>query len=307
MEITFLYPKFLTLFFLIPFFVFVYFFSIIYNKKKAVMFANFEAMERFYDIEFFSKNFMALYMNLGVLLFLILALSGTSISFNADTSTFSYVIAVDVSSSMATNDVLPDRLSAAKIEAENFVDLLPVGVEVGVLEFSGDVSVLQSLDSSKLKSKMALDSIDFGKIQGTNIYDAILAANNLFDLRQAKSVVLISDGQVNIGDTSRIINYITRNNLIINTIAVGTEEGGLTEYNTVSKVDEDFLKSLAFNSGGKFFRVQSGEDFSTSFDSLIHGTNKKITIDLTFYLLLTAIFLFSILWILYNLRFKVVP
>ena len=30
---------------------------LIYNKKKAVLFGNFEAMERFYDIEFFSKNF----------------------------------------------------------------------------------------------------------------------------------------------------------------------------------------------------------------------------------------------------------
>ena len=61
MELLFLYPKFLMLLLLVPFFIFVYFFSIAYNKKKAVLFANFEAMERFYDVEFFSKNFLALY------------------------------------------------------------------------------------------------------------------------------------------------------------------------------------------------------------------------------------------------------
>ena len=46
MGLSFLYPKFLALLLLVPFFVFVYFFSIVYNKKKASVFANFEALER---------------------------------------------------------------------------------------------------------------------------------------------------------------------------------------------------------------------------------------------------------------------
>lgn len=307
MELSFLYPKFLMLLLLVPFFVFIYFFSIIYNKKKAVLFANFEAMERFYDIEFFSKNFLALYINLGILILLIFALSGAAISFNANTSTFSHVIVIDVSSSMSTNDVEPSRLIAAKEEAKKFINLLPIGVEIGVVGFSGDASVLQVLDSSKLKAKMALDSVDYGKVQGTNIYNALIAANKLFGERQMKSIILISDGQINVVDTPKIIRYINRNNLIVNTIAVGTEDGGLTEFNTISKVDEDFLKSLSFNSDGKFFRVKDVKDFSTSFNSLVAETNKKVTIDLTFYLLLVAIFLFTILWILYSLRFKIVP
>jgi len=307
MEISFLYPKFLALLLLVPFFVFVYFFSIIYNKKKAVLFANFEAMERFYDIEFFSKNFAALYVNLIVLILLIFALAGTAVVFNVDTSAFSYVIAIDTSSSMAADDVFPNRLDAAVEEAKDFIDLLPVGVEVGIVSFSGDAEVLQTLDTSKLKLKMALDAVDYGVIQGTNIYNALIASNKLFDLRQMKSVILISDGQLNVGDAPQIIRYINRNNLIVNTIAVGTEEGGVTEFDTVSKVDEDFLKSLAFNSGGKFFRVKDVGDLDSTFNSLVRETNKEVTIDLSFYLLLLAILLFTILWILYNLRFKVVP
>lgn len=307
MELTFLYPKFLTLLLLVPFFVFIYFFSIIYNKKKAVLFANFEAMERFYDIEFFSKNFLALYVNLLVLTLLVLGLAGTAISFDADTSEFSYVIAIDTSSSMGASDVAPSRLAVAVDEAKKFVDLLPIGVEIGVIGFSGDASVLQSLDSSKMKAKMALDEIDFGVIQGTNIYNALIASNKIFGVRQRKSVVLISDGQLNVGDAPQIIRYVNRNNLIVNTIAIGTEEGGLTEFDTISKVDEDFLKSLAFNSGGEFFRVEDIETMGSSLESLISETKKEITIDLTFYLLLAAVFIFTILWVLYNLRLKVVP
>ena len=162
MGLLFLYPNFLLLLLLVPFFVFVYFFSIAYNKKKAVLFANFEAMERFYDVEFFSKNFLALYVNLAILVLLVFSLAGTSVALNIDTSAFSYVIAVDTSDSMATTDVFPDRLNAAKIAAKDFVDLLPLGVEVGVVAFSGDSLVIQELDTSKLKTKMAIDNVNFG-------------------------------------------------------------------------------------------------------------------------------------------------
>jgi Ca-activated chloride channel family protein len=307
MGLSFLYPRFLSLLLLVPFFVFVYFFSVIYNKKKAVVFANFEAMERFYDIEFFSKNFLALYVNLFVLILLVFSLSGTAVSFDVDTSAFSFVIAVDSSSSMATADVVPTRLDAAKSEAKKFVDMLPFGVEIGVIGFSGDALVLQSLDSSKLRAKMALDNVDYGMIQGTNVYNALLASNKLFGTEQMKSVILISDGQLNVADAPQIIRYINRNNLIVNTIAVGTEEGGVTEFDTLSKVDEDFLKSLAFNSGGRFFRAKDAESLSASFDALVKETNREVEIDLSFYLLLAAILIFTLLWILYNLRFKVIP
>jgi Ca-activated chloride channel family protein len=264
-------------------------------------------MERFYDIEFFSKNFIALYANLFVLILMVLSLAGTAISFDADTSDFSYVIAIDISSSMGTTDVLPNRLIVAREEAKNFVDILPVGVEVGVIGFSGDAVVLQTPDSSKIKAKMALDEIEFGEVQGTNIYNALLSANKIFGVTQMKSIILISDGQLNVGDTPQILSYISRNNLIVNTVAIGTGEGGLTEFNMVSKVDEDFLKSLAFNSGGEFFRVEDEGDLESSFEKLVVETNKKITIDLTFYLLLSSILIFTILWVLYNLRLKVVP
>jgi len=307
MEFLFLYPRFLLLLLLFPFFVFVYFFSLIYNKKKAMVFGNFAAMERFYDIEFFSKNFLALYINLIILVLLVFSLAGTSVSFEADSSSFSFVVAVDTSESMSATDVAPNRLDAAVSEARNFVDLLPIGVKVGVIGFSGDALVYQELDSSKLKAKMAISELVFGEVQGTNVYNAIVSANVLFGDEQMKSIVLISDGQLNVGDAPKIIRYMNRNNLMVNVIAVGTEEGGVTSFDTVSKADEEFLKSLAFNSGGQFFRVDDVNEMAASFGVLVDETFKEVTIDLTFYSLLIAIVLFSILWVLHNLRFKTVP
>jgi Ca-activated chloride channel family protein len=307
MALLFFYPKFLLLLLLVPFFIFIYLFSLVYNKKKAVLFGNFEAMERFYDMEFFSKNFLALYLNLGILILVVFALAGTSISFNIDTSSFSHVIAIDTSGSMAADDLAPSRLAVAKEEAKKFVDLLPIGVEVGVIGFSGDALIYQMLDTSKIKAKMGIQEIDYGIIQGTNIYNALISANKVFEGRQMKAVTLISDGQINVGDAPQIIRYLNRNNIVVNTIAVGTEEGGLTELGTISKVDEDFLKALSFNSGGHFFRVKDINDLDESFQELVNETYKEVSIDLTFYLLLLVVLLFTILWIMHNLRFKVIP
>jgi Ca-activated chloride channel family protein len=307
MEFVFLYPRFLLLLLLVPFFVFIYFFSMVYNKKKAVMFGNFAAMERFFDIEFFSKNFAALYFHLAILLLLVFSLAGTSIVFNASTSSFSYVIAVDISESMGATDISPNRLEAAKREAKDFIDLLPVGVEIAVVGFSGESLVYQELDTSKIKAKIAVDELAFGDVRGTDIYTALISANRLFGTRQMKSVVLISDGQLNVGDAPTVIRYINRNNLMVNTIAVGTEEGGLTTLNTISRVDLDFLKSISFNSGGQFFRAKDSGAIESSLTDIVREVDKEVTIDLTFYLLLASVLLFTILWVMLNLRFKTIP
>jgi len=303
----FLYPKFLIFLLLIPFFIFIYFFSIIYNKKKAVLFANFEAMERFYDIEFFSKNFLFLYLNLAILILLVFALAGTSISFVAETSTFSHSLLIDNSGSMKTTDVLPTRLEAAKTSAGSFIDLLPVGAEISVIAFSGDAEVMQEPSNSKVLAKMAVDNIDYGSVQGTNIFNALVIANKLLGDRRLKSLILISDGQLNIGDAPQIIRYANREGLIINTIAIGTREGGTTDLNTVSKTDEDFLSSLASETGGRFFRAEDLSDLEASFNEIGKMTVREILIDISIYLLVAGLALFTFNWILHNLRFKSIP
>lgn len=307
MEFSFLYPRFLLLLLLIPFFLFVYFFSLVYNKKKALLYANFEAMERFYDIEFFSKNFMALYLNIAILVLIVFSISGMAVSFEAPTSSFVHVIAIDSSGSMGADDVFPNRFGAAKIGAKEFVDLMPLGTRIGVISFSGDSKVLNLPDTNKFKVKAAIDEAYFGEVPGTNIYNALITANKLFKDDKLKSVVLISDGQSNVNDAPSIIEYIKENGLVVNTIAVGTTSGGRTDLDVISKLDEDFLKSLAFNSGGRYFLVTNKDAMKRSIEAIAGIKSRKVTIDLSFYFLLAALALFTISWILHNLRFKVVP
>jgi len=55
------------------------------------------------------------------------------------------------------------------------------------------------------------------------------------------------------------------------------------------------------------FRAEDADSLAASFDALVRETNREVEIDLSFYLLLVAIIIFTILWVLYNLRFKVIP
>ena len=306
MQIYFLYPLLLFLLLLVPIFILLYFASMLYNKKKSVSFPNFEAMARISDVEVFSKDLFFLYLNIGIVLLVVLAVAGTSISFYPEVSSFSYVFVIDSSSSMRVSDISPSRLSAAKSFSKDLCDLLPL-VEIGVVSFSGDANILQELEASKLKVKMAIDSIGFGDVQGTNVYNALIAANKVFGSRNLKSVILVSDGQLNVKEIVEVIDYAQKRNLVLNTIAVGTEEGGLTEFSTISKVDEDALKSLSFNTGGKFFRVYDAEGFDEVIFDLSEKVDKSVSLNLSIYLLLAALVLLFLNWILYNFRFKSIP
>jgi Ca-activated chloride channel family protein len=139
---SFQYPQILLLLLLVPIFILIYFLGITYTKKKAIMFGNFEALQRFSGVEFFSRNFLSLYLNIIILCLFVFAAAGTFVFYDTQTSSFSFVIAVDNSDSMNADDISPNRLSAAKSAAKKFVDLLPMGVEVAVLEFSGDEKIM---------------------------------------------------------------------------------------------------------------------------------------------------------------------
>ncbi len=305
MQMSFLYPQFLLLLLLIPIFVLIYFLGGLYNKRRSIVFPNFEAMKRISGGEIFSRNFVVLYVNLVILGLLVLGIAGMTVVLETKSSSFSYVFAIDNSGSMATTDVLPNRLEAAKSFAGKFIDKLPL-VEIGVIEFSGDAVVLQELDASKLKAKMAIGNVNFGEVSGTNIYNALIGANEMFGTKRMKSLVLITDGQSNVEGVDKVISYANRRNIVINTIAVGTVEGGESDLGVISKLDEDFLKALAFNTGGRFFVAQDSE----ALDEVVFEFEKTITdvsLDISTYLLISSLILLLFNWVLYNFRFRTVP
>ena len=306
MEIYFLYPSFLLFLLFVPLAILIYFLSTIYPYRKSINFPNFHAMSRISDVEIFSKNFLSLYLNIGAIIFIVLALAGLSISFQSEVGSFIYVFAIDTSSSMGTTDVHSTRLVAAKDFAKDFVTRLPT-VPIGVVSFSGDAQIIQGLESSKLLVRAAIDSVDYGVVQGTNVYDAIVAANSVFGASTLKSVILISDGQSNVEDAAKIIDYSKRRNIVVHTVAVGTSEGGETPFGTISKVNEDYLKALALNTGGKFFKISDEPGFDEVLFGLADESTGTVHLNLSTYMLVIGLLFIVTNWGLINFRFKIIP
>jgi len=306
MIVSFDYPQLLLFLLFVPVFILAYFFSTLYTKRRSVNFSNFEAISRISGVEFFSKNLFSFYLNVIILVLIVLSLAGTNIVFEAKTSSFSYVFVIDNSRSMMADDFSPNRLTAAKDFAKEVVDGLPI-VNIGVVSFSGDAKVIQEMDSSKFKTKLSIDLIDFDNVQGTDVYDALIASNNLFNPIGNKAIILISDGQVNIGDTEKILNYAKTRKIVINALGVGTTGGGKTDFDTISKIDEDFLKALSFNTGGKYFRVNDSSIFDEAAFSLSDNTNKEVSLNMSMYFLIAAILILFVNWILFNFRFETIP
>lgn len=307
LNLAFQYPIFLFFIFLIPLFILIYFMASLSANKKSIIFPNFEALQRTGIMNIHSKNIYYLYLFILVLLFLILALAKTSLVLNAGAGDYSYVIAMDNSNSMNAEDLSPNRLEVSKTAAKKFISDLPLGVKVGILSFSGDVQIISNLDNSRLGSINAINDIEFSDIGGTNLQDAIYGSYDLLKEEDFKTIIFISDGQINLGNFSEVIDYAVEKKLVIHTIAIGTLEGGDTGYGFISKTDVDAMKSLAFNTQGKHFVVNNTKDMDLSFEEVLNHISGEYEIELSVYFLILSIILITFYWISYNFRFKTFP
>jgi len=306
MEFSFLHPQFLIFLLAIPIFLFIHFLALTNRKKKALGFANFDAIAKIKGVDFFSKNIIVLVMNLVIIVLLVFALSGLTLHTEAISSSFSYVIGIDSSQSMEADDFFPTRIDAAKSTAKSFVDLAPLGVKMGVISFSGATKLELELTERKDEIRGAIDGISISGIGGTDPYEAVLASVNLLKGEEHRSLILLSDGQINIGDIEETIYYANKNNLIIHTIGIATAEGGNTSIG-FSKLDESTLQGLAYNTGGNYTHASNESLLKDAFSGIFQFTNKNVSIELLDYLLMVAILLILLEFFLSNTRYVNLP
>jgi Ca-activated chloride channel homolog len=306
MIFSFSHPQYLFLLFAIPLMFFIHFFSLSNRKKNALKFANFSAIARIQGIDFFSKNLVILFLNLFAVFFIVLSVSGLNLQIEAQSSSFSYVIAIDSSQSMEASDFKPDRLTVSRDTAIDFVDSAPLGVSMGVVSFSGTASIEQELTQDKSEITKAIDEITLSSTGGTDLKEAIMTSSNLLFNEKNKAIVLLSDGQINVGTIQEAVRYATKNEIVIDTIGIGTLEGGQTSI-AFSKLDEDSLKSLAYETGGEYFSASDQASLVDSFSQILLLTKRQVTIPLSEYLLIFATLLLILEFFLTNTRYVNLP
>lgn len=310
-------PFYLWLLVSIPFLIITHFFILKYLKRRAIKFANFEAIKRVTGTKFdlknvraISKNRAILVIRVFVLLFLIFSIAGPILWYSGQSSEFDFVIAIDASSSMLADDFMPYRLDAARKASSLFVESLKARTRVGVVSFAGTSFVEQDLTDNLKNAEDAINSIRIKRAGGTDIGSAITTSSNIL-LREEKArvIILLTDGQSTVGmPVYEAIEYANKNHVTVNTIGIGTEEGGtFIKGDLLSKLDEPTLIEIAQKTGGKYYKAENEEELAMAFDDISSSAEEKIPIDLSMGFMMISLALLFVEWGMINTKYRTLP
>lgn len=180
-------------------------------------------------------------------------------------------IAVDVSGSMERRDfaldgIDNDRLTVVKQVAHDFIEQRK-GDRVSLVLYGSEAFIASPLTFDLSALGNILNSAGIGMAgRSTAIGDAIgLSIQTLQnDPATSKAIVLLSDGTNNAGsvEPESAATLAKSLNVRIHTIALGSEDKGLSGFETANSadLDEETLKAIANDAQGQFFRARSTED-----------------------------------------------
>jgi Ca-activated chloride channel family protein len=193
------------------------------------------------------------------------------------------IVAVDVSRSMLADDVDPDRLTAAKEAARQFVADLPEKFNVGLVAFAGNASVFVPPVTDRGAVNAGIDRLSGDGVgrAGTAIGDAI--ATSLEEIRNLDAtaqqdtpparVVVLSDGANTAGqDPDQAASSAGELGVPVDAIAFGTEDGTISGGGGGAgagaqrvPVDGQTLESVAQTSGGNYFAAGSVDELRDAY------------------------------------------
>jgi len=189
------------------------------------------------------------------------------------------IAALDVSYSMNTEDIAPNRFEKAKGEIRRLIQRSE-GDRIGLTGFAGDAKVQCPLTLDHGASNLFLDIAQTGMIDepGTSLAAAIETATTAFIAREKKYKVLVlfTDGEDLEGEVDAAIKKAKEAGVIIYAIGIGTPQGkpipirdpdgNIVEYRkdpegqvVVSSLDERSLARITANTGGQYFRATTSE------------------------------------------------
>ena len=187
-------------------------------------------------------------------------------------------VLLDVSKSMLTEDVRPNRLTQAKFAVNDLLQKLE-GDRVGLIAFAGTAFVQCPLTVDYEAFRLTLNDAGPSTIPrgGTAIGLAIRTALKAFEAGEGRdhAIVLITDGEDTEGDPLGAADEATKNGVHIYAIGVGTSEGelipvradgGATEFLkdkegkvVKSRLNEDVLRGIALKTQGIYVRSAAGD------------------------------------------------
>jgi Ca-activated chloride channel family protein len=186
------------------------------------------------------------------------------------------IIAIDTSKSMLSNDVMPNRLTRAKMAAQDLVGMLQ-GDRVGLIAFAGTSFLQAPLTIDYGAVVNSINELDTNIIPrgGTDIASAIQCAAEAFGKGESENrcLVLITDGE-DLGKAGVEAARREKDHFRIFTVGVGSTDGSIIpvpeeqggtafvkdpngEF-VKSRLDEACLQQIAEETGGFYVHLDNG-------------------------------------------------
>ena len=201
------------------------------------------------------------------------------------------VMAMDVSGSMLARDLKPDRLTAAKNVASDFVKNRP-GDRMGLVIFSGESFTQVPLTTDHGVMLNMLAEMKNGLIDdGTAIGDGLATAISRLKDSEAvsKVVILLTDGMNNAGSVDPYTAAEIAKLYGIRVYTIGVGSYGTAPYPVQTpfgtqmqqmkvEIDEKLLSNMAGMTGGKYFRATSNQKLDEIYDEIDKLERSKIEV-----------------------------
>jgi len=184
------------------------------------------------------------------------------------------MILLDVSNSMLSQDMIPNRLENAKRALAQLIDNLHDD-RIGLIVFAGQAYVQLPMTTDYSAAKLFLSTINTNMVptQGTAIGAAIDLGMKSFDFKDGtgKAMIIITDGENHEDDAVAAAKNATDRDVSVHVIGIGSVEGAPVPIyqdgkqvgfhkdeqgkEVISKLDESMGKEIAAAGNGAYVRA----------------------------------------------------
>ncbi|MBR4524878.1 MAG: VWA domain-containing protein [Bacteroidales bacterium] len=209
-----------------------------------------------------------------------------------DTEGIDIVLAMDVSTSMLARDFTPDRLSAAKDIAIEFIAQRPSD-RMGIVVFAGESYTQCPLTTDRatlinLMKEVQTDLIEDGTAIGNGLATAV--ARMMDSDAPSRVVILLTDGVNNSGEVAPQTAAEIAKTYGVRVYTIGVGANGMAPYPVMTpwgvemqkvqvEIDEDLLKGIAETTGGRYFRATDNTKLAEIYSEINKMEKARTTVD----------------------------